>query len=135
MARAALPGELPRRPHPDLLPRPGESPGSQLDSRGQGQEPPRGHRAGNDLSRRLRGPGARRAPADRYRLRSLESRRRISRYSQISVTITPKAPYHSMKRGAPAAAPAWMKLKSSARLKAATITTATLNRMPTGPLL
>ena len=28
------------------------------------------------------------------RLRALASNRRISRYSQISVTIKPKAPYH-----------------------------------------
>ena len=36
-----------------------------------------------------------------YRRRALASRRRISRYNQMSVTIRPNAPYHSMYLGAP----------------------------------
>src|SRR5689334_23812411 len=43
-------------------------------------------------------------------------------YSQISVTIRPKAPYHSMYLGAPAAAPDSMKSKSRIRFNAATTT-------------
>ena len=43
------------------------------------------------------GPGGRIA----QRRCSLDSRRSSSRYSQTRVTIRPKAPYHSMLRGAP----------------------------------
>src|SRR5690348_18305331 len=46
------------------------------------------------------------------RLRAFARSRKISRYSQISVTIRPKAPYHSMYFGAPPFTPVSMKSKS-----------------------
>ena len=66
--------------------------------------------------------------------RNLASKRKNSRYSQNSVTTKPKAPYHSMYFGAPAATPFSMKSKSSTRFKAAIVTTNKLNAMPTQPL-
>src|SRR6185436_10311337 len=71
---------------------------------------------------------------DYRRLFSFASRRRNSMYSHTRVTITPKAPYHSIARGAPRAAPFSMKSKSSTRLSAATTTTNRLKPMPTSPL-
>src|SRR5580658_2060559 len=67
------------------------------------------------------------------RLRNFESKRRISRYSQISVTISPKPAYHSMYFGAPAATPLSMKSKSSTRFSAAITTTKPLKAIPIGP--
>src|SRR5437667_3920858 len=56
------------------------------------------------------------------RLRVFANSLRISRYSQISVTIRPNAPYHSMYLGAPPVTPVSMKSKSRIRFNAATIT-------------
>jgi len=67
-----------------------------------------------------------------FRLLNFESRRRISRYNQISVTIRPKAAYHSMYLGALAWAPRSMKSKSSTRFRAATMTITTLIPIPRG---
>ena len=67
------------------------------------------------------------------RLRSLLSKRKISRYSQTSVTSRPKAPYHSMYFGAAWRTPFSMKSKSRTRFKAATITTTTENPIPSKP--
>src|SRR5437660_684720 len=67
--------------------------------------------------------GVKKEAAPHYRrLRDLASNRRISRYSQISVTIRPNAPYHSMYLGAPPATPVSMKSKSRIRFSAATTT-------------
>ena len=52
-----------------------------------------------------------------------DSRRRISRYSQTSVTSRPKRAYHSMYFGAPCSTPFSMKSKSSTRFSAAITTT------------
>src|SRR5439155_15172081 len=74
------------------------------------------------------------ASPKRYRrLRNLEINRRISIYSQMSVTIRPNAPYHSMYFGAPRSAPDSMKSKSRTRFIAATPTTTRLNAIPIGP--
>src|SRR5580658_3593137 len=67
------------------------------------------------------------------RSRSLLSKRKISKYSQISVTINPNAAYHSIYFGAPAATPLSMKSKSNTRFNAATTTTNTLKAIPIGP--
>lgn len=45
-----------------------------------------------------------RCPGDQFLLRSFECSRRISMYSQTSVTISAKAPYHSRYLGAPRSA-------------------------------
>jgi hypothetical protein len=65
---------------------------------------------------------------------SFASNRKISRYSQTSVTIRAKAPYHSRYFGAPRSAACSMKSKSSTRLSAAIATTTTLKPTPTSPL-
>ncbi len=57
-------------------------------------------------------------PTSGYLLRAFASRRRISRYSQISVTIRPNAPYHSMYFGAPMRTPVSIMSKSITRLSA-----------------
>src|SRR5438477_1306692 len=67
------------------------------------------------------------------RRRSRESRRRISRYSQTSVTRRPNAPYHSMYFGARAATPRSTKSKSRRRLNAAITMTTRLTPMPRRP--
>ena len=69
------------------------------------------------------------------RLLSFARRRRISRYSQIRVTIRLNAPNHSMYLGAPCSAPASMKSKSSTRFSAAMATTNRLKPIPKSPLL
>jgi len=51
-----------------------------------------------------------------FRLRSLVSSRRISKYSQMRVTIKAKPPYHSVYFGAPARAPLSIRSKSNTRL-------------------
>ena len=50
-------------------------------------------------------------------------------YSQMSVTIRPNAPIHSIYFGAPISAPFSMKSKSRTKFSAAMITTNTLNPM------
>ena len=54
-------------------------------------------------------------------------------YSQTSVTIRPKAPYHSMYFGAPCSTPFSMKSKSRTRFSAAITITNRLKPMPTMP--
>src|SRR6202050_5117824 len=78
-------------------------------------------------------PAVARYCGNQSRLRSFESRRRISRYNQISVTINPNAAYHSIYFGAPAATPLSMKSKSSTRFSAAMTTTNPLKAIPIGP--
>src|SRR5260221_6195536 len=58
-----------------------------------------------------------------YRRREFASSRKISRYSQISVTINPNAPYHSMYFGAPIRTPVSIMSKSSTKFSAAITTT------------
>src|SRR5260370_1425920 len=58
-----------------------------------------------------------------YRRRAFASNRKISKYSQISVTISPNAPYHSMYLGAPMRTPVSIMSKSSTRFRAAIATT------------
>ena len=64
------------------------------------------------------------------RLLIFDNNRRISRYSQIKVTIRPKAAYHSMYLGTPARAPFSMKSKSSTKFSAAMMTINTLTPIP-----
>src|SRR3954465_1409437 len=68
------------------------------------------------------------------RLFSFESKRRISKYNQTSVTSNPAAANHSIYRGAPAAAPFSIKSKSKTRFSAAIATTNKLNTIPIVPL-
>src|SRR4029077_7920574 len=71
--------------------------------------------------------------APHLRSRSFDKRRRISRYSQTSVTRRPKPAYHSMYLGAPCRTPFSMKSKSSTRLSAATTTTNAEKAIPNVP--
>src|SRR6476661_7472382 len=64
------------------------------------------------------------------RLLIFDNNRRISRYSQIKVTIRPKAAYHSMYLGTPARAPFSMKSKSSTKFSEAMMTINTLTPIP-----
>src|SRR5580658_6520902 len=65
--------------------------------------------------------------------RRLPSKRKISTYSQTSVTTRPKAEYHSMYFGLRCATPLAMKSKSITRLSAARPTTNRLNAIPKAP--
>ena len=58
--------------------------------------------------------------------------RRISRYSQMTVTMMPKAPIQPYLRGARLRTPCWMKSKSSTSEYAAMMTTKTPMMTPSG---
>ena len=66
---------------------------------------------------------------------SLAKSLKISRYSQISVTKRPKAPYHSIYFGAPFSDPSSIKSKSKTKLRAAMMTTTILNPILIGDAL
>ena len=62
------------------------------------------------------------------------SNRNISIYSQTRVTISEKAPYHSIYFGRPFSAPSSIKSKSSTRFSAAMPTTNKEKPIPKIPL-
>src|SRR5439155_20481364 len=83
---------------------------------------------------RLFDDGLRARQVFRYLRRALASNRRISRYNQMSVTIRPNEPYHSMYFGAPPWTPVSIMSKSRTKFRAAMTTTKRLKPIPTAPL-
>ena len=69
-----------------------------------------------------------------YLLLSFISNRNISIYNQTNVTISEKAPYHSIYFGRPFSAPSSIKSKSKTRFRAAIPTTNMEKPIPNNPL-